>query len=202
MNVKYNALYKKLINAIHPDKVGEELKEKATKLAALLNRARDKNDEAFVQRVWDLYQSGELWSWDPDSFYGSKEKAKASGSKESGSKEKKERTFTWNQRVYEEAESARDRDHLDRSRMAAWLNLFHGIRGAAAKEYLDKLFPAGEKGTRAGGYVADFYDRLAKGPMSDSEFKDWIKAGSTNRQRHESHWDAVRKMANRIWASK
>lgn len=203
MNTKYNTLYKKLINAIHPDKVGEELKEKATKLAALLNRAKDKNDEAFIQRVWDLYQAGELWTWDPDSFYSSKEKSsysKDSSSKEK--KEKKEKTFTWDWNVYQGAEAARDRDHLDRSRMAAWLNLFHGIRGAEAKTYLDKLFPVGEKGARADGYSNAFYDRMARGPMDRKEFDEWLKSQSENVRRHQGKWEAVWAMANKIWASK
>lgn len=195
MNEKYSTLYKKLLNAVHPDKVSADLKEKATKLTALLNAARDKNDEGFIQRVWDLYSSGDLWTWDPDSYYGKRqEKAKEKETK-------KEKEFKIDPTILRYATTARDSNGYDRSKMGAWLNLSYSIRGAAAKAYLDLLFPAGESKGRE-GYVNAFYDRLARGKMSDAEFKEWLSGQSENAKKHGGKWDAVRKMANKIWDAK
>lgn len=52
------------------------------------------------------------------------------------------------------------------------------------------------------GFAATFYAKLAEAKMSDEDFKAIIDAGSNNVQNHRSHYDAIRILANKIWASK
>lgn len=52
------------------------------------------------------------------------------------------------------------------------------------------------------GFAAAFYAELEKGPMAEDEFNALIDANSANVQRHRSHYNNIRALANAIWESK
>ena len=52
------------------------------------------------------------------------------------------------------------------------------------------------------GFAANFYAVLESGTMSYDDFDTMISLGSKNVQNHRSHYNAIREMANAIWAQK
>ena len=71
-----------------------------------------------------------------------------------------------------------------------------GMDAKAATEFYN------EHKTARAGITAGFYALLVEGPMDDAAFQEWLKTGSDNTRRHESHFNAIRELANRIHGSK
>jgi len=84
-------------------------------------------------------------------------------------------------------------------RIRGWLMFEHGIEGKDATKYIEK---AGISGSVSSGFAAGFYAELTEKPMSDKRFEEIITGGSSNVQKHKSHYNAIREMANAIHASK
>ena len=56
-----------------------------------------------------------------------------------------------------------------------------------------------ENGTAGStGVAAEFYAELREGVMDDSEFTAWIEAQSNNVQKHKSHYNQIRQLANDV----
>ena len=75
----------------------------------------------------------------------------------------------------------------------------HGIDG---KEATKLIAQAGIGGSVSTGFAANFYDQLREAPMSDADFDALIATGSNNVQKHKSHYNAIRELANAIHAQK
>ena len=75
----------------------------------------------------------------------------------------------------------------------------HGIEGKEATKLIEQ---AGISGSVSTGFAANFYDQLRKAPMSDADFDALIAGGSNNVQKHKSHYNAIRELANAIHAQK
>ena len=60
----------------------------------------------------------------------------------------------------------------------------------------------GSKGERQRGETARFYKLLEVAPMSDEQFAEWLESTTENNRNHKSQFQAIRVMANRIWAAK
>jgi predicted RNase H-like HicB family nuclease len=58
------------------------------------------------------------------------------------------------------------------------------------------------KGQGGRGETARFYTLLETGPMNDQAFSEWLEGTTENNRNHKSQFQAIRLMANRIWASK
>lgn len=72
-----------------------------------------------------------------------------------------------------------------------------GLDAKAATEFYN------EHKTSRTGITAGFYEKLVAGPMSDESFQEWLKTeGTENTRRHESHFNAIRELANKIHGSK
>ena len=72
-----------------------------------------------------------------------------------------------------------------------------GLDAKAATEFYN------EHKTARAGITAGFYAKLVEGPMDDATFQEWLKSeGTDNTRRHESHFNAIRELANKIHGSK
>jgi hypothetical protein len=74
----------------------------------------------------------------------------------------------------------------------------NGLSFTEAEAY----WKANKSGTRADGFAGQFYAMLEQGVMTDEAFNQVIAAGSENVQRHKSHYNGIRLMANKIWSAK
>lgn len=52
--------------------------------------------------------------------------------------------------------------------------------------------------SRADSIAARFYAELKEGIMDDESFEEWISEQSDNAQKHKSHYNGIRKLANEI----
>lgn len=77
--------------------------------------------------------------------------------------------------------------------------VYLGSKGMDAKDASEFY---NEHKTARAGITSGFYDLLAAGPMDAEAFQEWLKTGTDNTRRHESHFNAIRELANRIHASK
>lgn len=75
----------------------------------------------------------------------------------------------------------------------------HNLEG---KEATALIAQAGIGGSVSTGFAADFYALLKDAPLSDADFDALIAAGSNNVQKHKSHYNAIRELANSIHAQK
>ena len=72
-----------------------------------------------------------------------------------------------------------------------------GMTFKDASEYWAENRPA-----RGTGFAARFYLSLGTEPMSDEAFEAFLDGESKNVVAHKSHYDAIRALANTIWAGK
>ena len=75
----------------------------------------------------------------------------------------------------------------------------YGIEGKDATKLIEQ---AGISGSVSTGFAANFYDQLRASPMSEADFDALIASGSNNVQKHKSHYNAMRELANAIHAQK
>lgn len=78
-----------------------------------------------------------------------------------------------------------------------WLVFQHSIEG---KDATAEIAKAGVGGSVSTGFAADFYAELREDTMTVERFEAIIAEGSKNVQNHKSHYNAIRELANSIWA--
>lgn len=76
--------------------------------------------------------------------------------------------------------------------------LLEGIPEAEAGDILRELGL-----TRKMGDFRDWlYSELAKGPMTKESFKAALKSATENSKKHESHYNGIRELVNKVHAAK
>jgi len=209
-NKSQTASFRTLASMFHPDKLGDwdqAIIDTATKVSAVLNNAKDKDDWFTVSTILNLvakhgitksnYSNIDLL-WEE---FDSTPKHTQSGPKPKSEPKAKAKP-TVNDSILNEARERQSATGWDRKKMTAWLGLEFDLFGAYAKVYLDLIF-AKKKGEARTGYVQTLYSKLAQGPMSRDELSSWIDStGSKNAKAHETHFWAICELANKIWATK
>lgn len=209
-NKSQTASFRTLASMFHPDKLGDwdqAIIETATKVSAVLNNAKDKDDWFTVSAILNLvakhgitksnYSNIDLL-WEE---FDSTPKHTQSGPKPKA-EPKAKAAPTVSETILNEAREKQNASGWDRKKMTAWLGLEFDLFGAYAKVYLDLIF-AKKKGEARTGYVQTLYSKLAQGPMTREELSSWIDStGSKNAKAHETHFWAICELANKIWATK
>lgn len=209
-NKSQTASFRTLASMFHPDKLGDwdqAIIDTATKISAVLNNAKDKDDWFTVSAILNLvakhgitksnYSNIDLL-WEE---FDSTPKHTQSGPKPKA-EPKPKAAPTVSETILNEAREKQNASGWDRKKMTAWLGLEFDLFGAYAKVYLDLIF-AKKKGEARTGWASQLYSKLAQGPMSRDDLTQWIvSTGSSNVKNHETHYWAICELANKIWASK
>lgn len=73
------------------------------------------------------------------------------------------------------------------------------VEGKGTLKEAEAAWKAYREENGAGNSVANaFYTELKEGVMDDIEFDTWLGAQSNNVQKHKSHYNAIRALANHI----
>lgn len=209
-NKSQTASFRTLASMFHPDKLGDKgevVLELATKISAILNNAKDKDDWFTVSDILNLVAKYGITKNNYDNIeslweeYDSSPKHTQTNFKAKNEPKQKPKP-TINEDILNQAKAQRDSKNWDRKKLTAWMGLEFDLFGAYAKVYLDLIF-AKKKGEARTGWASQLYTKLALGPISREELAEWISStGSSNVKNHETHYWAICELANKIWASK
>lgn len=187
--------FRKLLNAIHPDKVEESRKELANKLTQMANNARDADDFATIADMIADLASGAIWE-----EKATKDEPKADEPKAEAKKESKPVVIdeAMLAKFKEQAESSK----YTRRQMSGWLQLNTALNAREIKAYLDMIFTTEATGNGRKSYSDRLFDMLTKAPMTEAEVYAFLKAESDNAYNSRAHYWRVAQMANAIHAQK
>lgn len=85
----------------------------------------------------------------------------------------------------------------DKAKVKGYL-MFEGMKEADANKALKELGLI----RKMGNFRDELYAALEKGAVDEKTFKAMIAGATDNAKKHESHYDAVRKLVNGVWANK
>lgn len=203
------AAIRTLLSMFHPDKCAAEHKDASLGFTKAVNQAKDKGTYSVIAQIMALVAKYGITKDTKDRMAEAWAEFNAQPQTEgtrsgAGTKERKAKAEPIDPVVMAKAKAKQDETGWDRSKMGSWLNLEFGLRGAAAKVYLDEMFKSDSSRTgRSGWWAYQLYSKLKQGPVTKAELEAWAKStGSNNVWNHLSHYWAICEMANAIWAKK
>lgn len=204
------AQFRTLASMFHPDKLGDQdqsIIDMATKVSAILNNAKDKNDWFTISEILNLVAKHAITKHNYDGLaallieFDSAPKHSQSSAKSKAEPKAKAKPHVAED-ILNHAREQQNATGWDRKKMTAWMGLEFDLFGIYAKVYLDLVF-AKKKGEARTGWASQLYTKLAQGPMTRDDLGQWIAStGSSNVKNHETHYWAICELANKIWASK